>query len=308
MASISGITVELQVGPDSVAASPDPLFLGLYGPGGGREFRLDAPTFEEFNQAGKSVRLQLGTGCCPKPNDRQVSWSSQGHGNDPSIYGIDLDGVEFVYLRKQLLEGKPQDNILVLQWVDVRLCDGSEIRRFGSSGRLWFGLETGGTHWLAETDQVGCRISVTLLDIEYAGNNIGDEIALEFKAAFDISQNGHGLVQPFYEIKKGGWPYKTNFDHGETRVVNAAGPTLRTRECCGQEHDLVTWAKVTDYDWPFGKDEGDEDMIIGVTCPPSGTSTIEDTLTIVVDPPNRKPAEFHFRYRVVATCLGTASP
>ena len=135
------IEVRLRIGDSLLAASEDPLFLGVTGPGG-REFRL-------LLAHGKSLRR--------KAEDRYVLGPS-GNGdtnvehpelNDPTLPALDADDVTGAYLRKGL---DPIPNVRAVGELDDRLelvevevtihCEGTALRYF-RAGPIWLGLVTG---------------------------------------------------------------------------------------------------------------------------------------------------------------------
>ena len=141
--SLTRIVVRIRVGSDRMAATDDPLFLGLAGPQG-REFRLAAAHGKSFRKGQEDVFV-LGD---PADADTNVEFPEL---NDPTAAGIDLAGVTGVYLRKGL-EPIPNvrgfgemDDRLQIEAADVELhATGSpKPRRFARSGPFWLGLVCG---------------------------------------------------------------------------------------------------------------------------------------------------------------------
>ena len=137
------ILVDVQVGKDLMAASDDPVFLGLRGPCG-REFRLAFRKGKPWRR-GERERFILGGEPDPETNvDRPEL-------NDPAQPAVDLDQLAGVYVRKGLdpipnVRGHGEmDDRLQLESVEVELyADGlSEPLRFARRGPFWLGLVCG---------------------------------------------------------------------------------------------------------------------------------------------------------------------
>ncbi len=142
------IVVRIQVGNDRLAASDDPLFLGLQGPGG-REFRL-APAHGRALRRGHQDEFVLGA-----KGDANVARPAL---NDPNAPHVDLGAVTGVYLRKGL-EPIPNvrgfgemDDRLQLDRVEVELHGPAGARRFGLDESVWLGLVCGLVLELAPRD------------------------------------------------------------------------------------------------------------------------------------------------------------
>ena len=86
------IEVRIQVGPNLMSGTDDPLFLGLRG-AEGREFRLN------LAGAGSLSRGQEGHFVLGAPGDPAVN-VDQPELNDPTSPALDADGISSVYLRK----------------------------------------------------------------------------------------------------------------------------------------------------------------------------------------------------------------
>ena len=86
------IRVRLQIGKSLMAASDDPLFLGLRGPSG-REFRLDLQKGRSRRRGHDDVYV-LGSPEDPDTNIRHPEF------NDPTAPVLDVDSIFSLYLRK----------------------------------------------------------------------------------------------------------------------------------------------------------------------------------------------------------------
>lgn len=137
------IVVSVQVGSDRLAASDDPVFLGLRGPQG-REFRL-APAKGKAWRRGEKQTFVLGGPGDPDTNVERPEL------NDPAAPPIDLLGVEGVYVRKGLdpipnVRGHGElDDRIQMEWIEVELHGpgGGEPLRFARRGPFWLGLVCG---------------------------------------------------------------------------------------------------------------------------------------------------------------------
>jgi hypothetical protein len=102
MVQLTGMAVTLATANDSDSGTPDQLYIGVIGSGGGREFPLleDA---EIFNAAeGKKFALGLiWEGSFIDGATKFPLRSKPGKDNDPALIPVDVDRVGFVYLRKQ---------------------------------------------------------------------------------------------------------------------------------------------------------------------------------------------------------------
>jgi hypothetical protein len=137
------IEVRIQVGNDRLAASDDPLFFGVRGPGG-REFRLEFSRGRAFRR-GSEDHFVLGA-----PDDPQTNVEHPDL-NDPTRPALDGTEIQSVYVRKGFepvpnVRGMGEmDDRLELAHIEVQvvLRDESEPRRFARGGPVWLGLVSG---------------------------------------------------------------------------------------------------------------------------------------------------------------------
>ena len=142
-APVERIRVRIRVGDDRMAASDDPLFLGLRGPGG-REFRLAFAHGRGLRRGAEDVYV-LGA-----PGDPEVN-VAHPELNDPTRPGIDPAEVTGAYLRKGQEPipnvrgfGEMDDRLQVAQAeVELEIRGGARARRFQRRGPLWLGLVCG---------------------------------------------------------------------------------------------------------------------------------------------------------------------
>lgn len=136
------ITVEVQVGSDKMAATDDPMFLGLRGPHG-REFRLQPLSGKPWRKGSKTTWVLAGGG----DPDTNIAMPEL---NDPAQPSIQSGGIEGAYLRKGLdpipnVRGHGEmDDRIQIDRIEVTLHaeDGSVVR-FGRSEGFWLGLVCG---------------------------------------------------------------------------------------------------------------------------------------------------------------------
>jgi hypothetical protein len=136
------IRVKLKVGESRMAASDDPLYLGLHGPCG-REFRLELKAGHARRRGHEDVYV-LGS---PEDSETNVEHPEL---NDPAIPSIEAESITGVYLRKGF---EPIPNVRGIGEMDDRIeisdaevefdTEGGERIRFQRSGPIWLGLLAG---------------------------------------------------------------------------------------------------------------------------------------------------------------------
>jgi len=137
------IEARIQVGPNMMSGTDDPLFLGLRGPAG-REFRLTLAGDGSLRR-GREGRVVFGAPEDPGTNAEQPEL------NDPTRPTLDADGISGVYLRKGLEPipnvrglGEMDDRLEVeAVEVDVSVVGEPQPRRFARRGPIWLGLVCG---------------------------------------------------------------------------------------------------------------------------------------------------------------------
>jgi hypothetical protein len=137
------IRVRLMVGESRMAASDDPLYLGLHGPCG-REFRLEL----EKGHARRRGHEDLYVLGVPDDSETNVEHPEL---NDPTVPAIDAASVTGVYLRKGFEPipnvrgvGEMDDRIEITEAeVELELEDAAKAIRFNRSGPIWLGLVAG---------------------------------------------------------------------------------------------------------------------------------------------------------------------
>lgn len=148
---ITRIVVDLQIGSDRMAATDDPVFLGLRGPEG-REFRIALARGKSLRRKGEE-RYVFGP-----PGDGETNVADAAL-NDPTNPELDVGQIEGVYLIKRLdafpnVRGMGElDDRLQLETSVVRLdCADGTVRRFARGGPIWLGLACGLSFELPRVD------------------------------------------------------------------------------------------------------------------------------------------------------------
>lgn len=151
---VTRIEVRVRVGDSLLAASDDPIFLGLTG-SSGREFRL-------LLARGRSLRRKAEDHYVLAAPDQPDANVAAAELNDPTHPPLDLAGITGVYLRKNLSPipnvrgvGELDDRLELLE-AEVTIHGGSGERlRFHRDGPLWLGLNAGLRINLARHDDAG---------------------------------------------------------------------------------------------------------------------------------------------------------
>ena len=99
MANIKGMLVKLKTKTGAYSGTDDHIYVGIVGKKGGSEFPLDVRGFDDF-EAG-TVKYWLGTVWDGSALENAKNPFEAYGWNDPEGRGIDLDKVDYVYLRKQ---------------------------------------------------------------------------------------------------------------------------------------------------------------------------------------------------------------
>jgi len=136
------IEVRLQVGESLLAASDDPLFLGIEG-SCGREFRIELARGRSLRR-GAEACFVLGP-----PEDAETNVKHPAL-NDPTSPALDVEAIEGVYLRKGT---DPIPNVRAVGELDDRLeilgvaveihSAGRPTQYFSRRGPIWLGLAAG---------------------------------------------------------------------------------------------------------------------------------------------------------------------
>lgn len=152
---LKGILVNLTTANNG--GTDDHIYLGVFGKGGGSEFPLATDNFDDF-ESGTKVKYRLGD-VWENNATSSTKIPSRSTGNDwnnPWYRDIDLDMVDYVYLRKQSYkyEGNDYngDDAWRMDEVEVILYGSSSPnkRRFYKPRDLYLANEFGLQVWLKE--------------------------------------------------------------------------------------------------------------------------------------------------------------
>lgn len=124
MSKILGITVGLKTGPGVWSGTDDHIYVGIIGKGGGREFPLDVKGYDDF-EPGTYASYLLGTVWAVDQQAAKKALhpfeSSLGDWNDPNKWEIDLQKIDYVYLRKAGSRSGSDDDMYEMEEVEVVL-------------------------------------------------------------------------------------------------------------------------------------------------------------------------------------------
>lgn len=155
MAAILGMVVNLITFDSEDAGTDDEIYIGLWGNAGGREFPLSSRDHEDFERGADDIYV---LGVDPGFGFIRSDRSKPGEANDPALVPIDLDSIQYVYVRKQAYGKQEDDDAWRLQRVIVLLYDAHTFplprsRLFFLDARkgMWFGNEHGHQAWLSES-------------------------------------------------------------------------------------------------------------------------------------------------------------
>ena len=150
-----GMVVGLNTVDSDDAGTDDEIYIGLWGTGGGREFPLSSSSHDDFERGASDLYV---LGVDPGFGFRQSDRSKPGEANDPALVPIDLDSIQYVYVRKQAHGTQDDDDAWRLAQVIVLLYDSATLplprhRLFFLDARrgMWFGNEHGHQAWLVES-------------------------------------------------------------------------------------------------------------------------------------------------------------
>ncbi|XCN73075.1 MAG: PLAT/LH2 domain-containing protein [Candidatus Electrothrix aestuarii] len=152
MANVHGMVVNLKTKNDNGAGTNEHIYVGVFGKGGGSEFPLDVANFDDFEK-GSDVKYRLGDVWDGSALTGAKKTRSSDSSNNPRHRHIDLDKVDYVYLRKA--EDKPnesEDDGWKMDSVEVTLygSNGPAKRVFCKNEDIWLAKENGLQVWLKE--------------------------------------------------------------------------------------------------------------------------------------------------------------
>ena len=179
--AILGILVNLKTFNSEDAGTDDEIYIGMWGRAGGREFPLSSKDHEDFERNADDfyiLGVDPGFGFPLIRSDR----SAPGQPNDPALLPIDLNSIEYVYVRKQAYGTGEDDDAWRLEHIIALLYDDSTVPLSGSRifslfarRGLWFGNEHGHQAWLTEPHFPGVHSFMNRLDAKaaQAANAVG---------------------------------------------------------------------------------------------------------------------------------------
>jgi hypothetical protein len=150
---LRGIVVQLNTGLGKHSGTDDPIYVGVAGTGGGREFPLDVKWFDDFERRSR-VKYVLGEvwdadakAGAKNPIKSRSDW------NDPALFYIDFEKIDRLYLRKHAGRRRADDDAYEMDEVAVTLYGESPKKRvFRSGTAIWLGIEYGMQVWIPEVD------------------------------------------------------------------------------------------------------------------------------------------------------------
>jgi hypothetical protein len=152
MPEIKGIVVQVLTRDQVATGTDDRIYLGVFGRGGGSEFPLDIRGIDDFER-GSIEKYWFGSvwdgdilsGAEMRP------YAARGL-NNPSTRDIDINLVDYVYLRKHSHKGGNADDQWKMDWVKVTLYgnDSPKRRIFQKLENITLGNEYGLQVWLVE--------------------------------------------------------------------------------------------------------------------------------------------------------------
>jgi hypothetical protein len=152
--TILGMVVNLVTFDSEDAGTDDEIYIGMWGNSGGREFPLSSSDHEDFERGADDLYV---LGADPGFGFIKSDRSAPGEANDPALVPIDLESIQYVYVRKQAYGKQDEDDAWRLKTVIVLLYDVDTLplprsRLFFLDVRkgMWFGNEHGHQAWLTE--------------------------------------------------------------------------------------------------------------------------------------------------------------
>ncbi len=294
---MNGIYLELKLGNGSWSDTKNPIYLGVYGRNGGREFALQVNNSSPFTTDGTVVKLIIGQPCCNKTG-LQVDNSQSLKENDPLLIPMNLSDIEFVYIRKYGGETSGSDDWAEFSKIVVLFCDSAgKLLRFKKEGRIHFAKEAGQQHWLTITEPPKCEIKITLNKI------VHDDIE-KYPAGYDWDLNwvcfvgGVGaqwVTLPHYDTS--GWS-----DPDDWEVYPNSMLTFYAEGCCGA-YPVVIMCQSIERDWPSADDIGTNAISLIADC--SNSNVLQYQVeTIINGNSNNRKSKITYFFSVQATCLG----
>lgn len=152
MTHLRGMVVRVVTDAENNAGTDDMIYIGVIGKGGGREFPLDVAGFNDWEK-GSNIKYHLGTvwdGAALNGTKKPLH-SEPGQKNDPMWHRVELDEVDYVYIRKQGDNTKTGDDRYRFETVEVTLYGANPISRsFIETADLYLSNESGQICYIPE--------------------------------------------------------------------------------------------------------------------------------------------------------------
>jgi len=298
MPNIIGIKVRAATAGGWWSDTNDAVYVGVYGTQGGREFRIDVENFSEFATPNSLQTFSLGQICCRDGSELSVLLSTGKSINDPAAIPLDMDSVQFVYLRKEEHHTALSDDWLILDLAEVLLCDDSgSLRRFRQNRQMHFWYESGLQHWLPEVEPPKCIVTVTLDSIEHKDQ-------AKKPAGFDWYFNFGASINGQWKPLATEYHYKPNKKRNpdEWRQPIGSAQSWEIVGCCPQNIDISLRGDAREADWPSKDDFGSGSSAMQVNCTHDGSRTTGQIAFQVEGENKNKKSQITFNYSVTAVC------
>jgi hypothetical protein len=151
MSNIQGMIVRLETERGRDTGTDDRLYIGIFGKGGGSEFAIDVRNFDDA-EPGANIKYWYGDVWDGTAlTNAKKAYGADGR-NDPAKRYIDIDKVDYVYIRKQSVYDKEGDDAWDMDEVEVALYGTSSPKKrvFHKTGNIWLANEYGLQVWLKE--------------------------------------------------------------------------------------------------------------------------------------------------------------
>jgi hypothetical protein len=159
MGRLVGANVFVSRAPVNRSESVDPVFFGVQGLGGGREWPLSVPGNEDFTGPSFSYNYRIGRVPQNYPSGDLITAGAEGRNNSMEVTHIAADLINTVYVRKAIGPTQGSDDPLALERIEVVLFEESAdaamtwsvwyVHILNPKAPLWLGYTTGGFAYLA---------------------------------------------------------------------------------------------------------------------------------------------------------------
>jgi hypothetical protein len=155
------MVVQLNTGLGKHSGTDDPIYVGVSGTKGGREFPLDVALFDDFERRSR-VKYVLGEVWDEEaivgargPKKAKADW------NDPALFYVGFPEIDRVYLRKATGRRALRDDAWEMDEVEIALFgEAGERRLFRCNTAIWLGVGYGSQIWIPEVDPSELNVSL----------------------------------------------------------------------------------------------------------------------------------------------------